>query len=362
MGKRTWTKEEEQLLTLCYKEGKPIEEIAALLNKTKNSISAKAIILGLTSENIKKNNPKFKAIYQDYDWCYQKFIIENKSHKEMAAELGCSTRVIQKWCSEVHGLNKRTYKENKHLSEMQKELIMFSLLGDGHIDKRETKPVFIISHAENQKDYLYWKYSILKDICNNEPTYHPESYANFGADKEYLCKSHYRLCTRIINDLISIREMSKSDIISKLNDFGICIHLLDDGSRSRSNWSVCVADFTDKEKQLYINKCVDDLSLNCYKQKDDRYIEFDADSSRRIDDIMLTNIPNDLDIIKYKIIDKYICKPAKYFYVHTDSGDVGLNNYCRSNNLSYLKIKALLDSMKYTEITDKELHTLLMGA
>lgn len=362
MGKRTWTIEEEQLLDLCYKEKRPISEIAKLLNKTDKSISAKAMKMGLIANNIKKNNPKFKAIYQDYDWCYQKFVIENKSHREMAEEANCSLRVIQKWCSEIHRLNKRTFKENKHLSDKQKELIMFSLLGDGHIDKRENQSLFIVSHAENQKDYLYWKYDILKDICSNKPAYYGESYANFGTDKQYLCKPYYRICTRIINDLITIREMTKSEIINQLNEFGICIHLLDDANRSHSNWVVCVADFTSEEKELYINKCHNDLGLDCYIEKDDRYIQFDAASSRKIDNLILTYLPNDLDIVKYKITDNYICKPANYFYVHTNDGDVGLNNYCRKNKLPYLKTKELLDSMNYAEISEKELQTLLIGA
>lgn len=95
MGKRKWTIEEEQLLDLCYKEKRPMREIVKLLNKTDKSISSKAIKMGLIANNIKKNNPKFKAIYQDYDWCYQKFVIENKSHREMAEEANCSLRVIQ---------------------------------------------------------------------------------------------------------------------------------------------------------------------------------------------------------------------------------------------------------------------------
>ena len=119
MGKKTWTQENEILLSLYYREKRPINEISELLNKTRGSITAKAAKLRLTNDNIKKNNSNFKAIYQNYDWCYQKFIVENKSHKEMADEAGCSLRVIQKWCSEKHKLNKRTFKENKHLSDKQ---------------------------------------------------------------------------------------------------------------------------------------------------------------------------------------------------------------------------------------------------
>lgn len=355
MGKKTWTDAEEKLLSLYYKEKKSVNEISKLLNKTTNSIIAKAAKMNLADKYMKNNNPKFKAIYQDYEWCYQKYIIEGKSHIEMAKEANCSLRVIQKWCSEKHKLNKRTFKENKRLSDKQRELIMFSLLGDGHIDKRETQPIFIISHAENQKDYLYWKYDILKDLCQSEPMYYSECYSTFSTGEQYLCKPHYRFGTRIINDLIPIREMSKSEIINQLNEFGICIHLLDDGSRSNSNWQVCVADFNELDKELYIKKCKEDLSLNCHTLKDDRYIQFDAISSRKIDELILSYLPNDLDIVKYKIIDKDICKPANYFYVHTNDGDIGLNNYCRKNKLSYLKTKGRLDLLGYKEINECEL-------
>ena len=359
MNRRKWTKQEEELLIEGYREKREISEIAKLLNRTNISITSKAMALGISNNNIKKNNPKFKAIYQNYNWCYQKYILENKSHKEMAKEANCSLRVIQKWCSEIHGLNRRTFKENKHLSDKQKELIMFSLLGDGHIDKRETQPIFIVSHAENQKDYLYWKYNILKDLCKSEPTYHKESYSSFGENEKYLCKPSYRFGTRIINDLIPIREMSKSEIINQLNEFGICIHLLDDGSRSNSNWQVCVADFNDEEKDLYTKKCEENLSLSCHKLKDDRYIQFDAISSRKIDDLILSYLPNDLDIVKYKIINNDICKPANYIFIETSEGNIGLNSYCRKNKLSYLKTKALLDSFGYKEINENKLKKLI---
>ena len=37
------------------------------------------------------------------------------------------------------------------------------------------------------------------------------------------------------------------------------------------------------------------------KQKNKRYIRFTNEASRKIDSMILRNIPNDLDIIKYKI-------------------------------------------------------------
>lgn len=355
MSGATWSEEDIAMLCELYSKQLPIFEIAQKLNKTENAVTHKANTLGINKQYIKKNNPLFKAMYQDYDWCYERYINKGMTHEEMADEAGCSLRVMQKWCSEKHGLNARTFKKYKKLSDKQRQLIMFSLLGDGHIDKRKNSPLFIVSHAENQKDYLFWKYNLLKDLCASEPTRYAESIATFGSGHEYECKPFYRFGTRIINDLIPIRSMNKSEIIQELNEFGIIIHLLDDGTRSKSNWSVCIASFTKEEKEAYISICKDRLSLICYMQKDSRYIEFDADSSRRIDSMILETLPNDMDIVKYKIIDKDICSPAKYFFVHTNVEDIGLARYCKTNGHSYEKVKQLMDNNGYNEITESQL-------
>ena len=39
-------------------------------------------------------------------------------------------------------------------------------------------------------------------------------------------------------------------------------------------------------------------------RKDDRYIGFGIEDSKKIDAIILRNIPNDLDVVQYKIVDK----------------------------------------------------------
>lgn len=142
-SKILWTNNDIELLTEMYVRGDKPSEIAKVINRTEAAVSSKANKLGLTTQIIKSNNPKFKAIYQDYDWCYERFINRDMSMQEMAKEAGCSLRVMQKWCSEKHRLNDFTYKENKKLTDIQKQLIMFSLLGDGHIDKRKNQPMYI---------------------------------------------------------------------------------------------------------------------------------------------------------------------------------------------------------------------------
>lgn len=303
MGKRTWTEEEIKILEEGYKNMDSVKLIAEKINRTEGSIKSKAQKLGLCDKYVRYNNPKFKADYQDYDWCYDKIINKNMTYIEIAKEYGYSVRVIEKWAREVYGISNRTYRFLKHPTDIQMELMMFGTIGDGHIDKRPMQPMYIESHAENQKDYLFWKYNILKDLCLNKPSYYPATVKYFN-NKPYNCQPYYRMETRIIMDLDKIRKMSKSDIINKLNEFGLSVHMLDDASRSDALWSLCVAEYTDEEIELYLTICRNRFDIYGYVTHTNGhpYIKFRKNCSRKIDEIILRNIPNNLDIIKYKIL------------------------------------------------------------
>jgi hypothetical protein len=234
---------------------------------------------------------------------------------------------------------------------------MFGRLGDGHIDRREDQPMYIEVHAENQKDYLFWKWSILKDICNHEPVYYPNNNKYFNGSL-YEVQPTYRLNTRTVYDLKPIRAMTRYEIISQLNELGICLHLLDDGNRNRSNWQLCVAEYTQEEKDLYIDVCKNKFGLEAKLMKDDRYMQFAADSSRQIDSMILNNIPNELDIVQQKIINADLCEPANYVYVEDNGNLIGLNTFCRSHQLIYKKCKRYVDSINANQISANELYDL----
>lgn len=290
------------------------------------------------TNGLHKNDSRFKAIYQDYDWCYQKFMIEGLNHDEMAKEADCTKRVIQKWCVERHRLTQKYRQQHKQLNNMQEALIVGSLLGDGHIDKRDTQPVFIVGHAVNQKDYLYFKYDLMKDFCNISPS-HIKGTVKYFPDnsKGYLVQDAYRFCTRIHDCFLEYRNMTIKNLLDKLNSFSLSIWILDDGHRGRSNWQVCVANFADCEKEYAMKMLRQKFNLDCYiPNLDNRYIYFKANSTRVIDDIILKEIPNNLDIIKYKITENnQIASPQKRAYINIDGEDILLTEYCEKNNLPY---------------------------
>ena len=328
-----WTSEEENKLIELTNKLMPYKEISILLNKTLSSVNSKVNQMEIKTNY--KNSSKYKAIYQDYDWCYQKYMIEGLNHKEMAKEANCTKRVIEKWCQEKHRLTQEYRQINKKLNNLQKNLIIGSMLGDGHIDKREDQPMFIEVHAENQKDYLYYKYNTLIDFCNNPPTRKDACYKNFNG-KLYLCQPSYRFCTRIYDCLLEYRGKSYTYLLNLMNEFSFSIWMLDDGYRDKSNWELCVAEYTQDDINYAINLLKEKFELICWQEKDVRYIRFDAPSSRKIDKIILNNIPNNLDIIKYKITENNnIYGEEKRIYIKYKDEEILFADLCKKYNLDY---------------------------
>ena len=299
-GGKIWTDEEIKILTECYEQYLPLSEITNRLpNRAKSSICAKAQKLGLPNRYIRTNSVNYIAEYQDYDWCFERFITRGMTTDEISEESGYSKRTIEKW---IYEKNKLDFQKDFKLNDQQKMLIVAGCLGDGHIMKQH--PVYIESHAENQKDYLFWKFGLLKNMCNmKQPSYYPEC-VKYIDDKPCNCKPHYRFSTRKVDCLLEIRDMSRYNKIDYIDEFGFATHFFDDGHYSGINWEVCLAEWSEEEKRLYINKLSKLFGVKSHIYKNNIYLLLDKPSSDTMNRIILNNIPNDLDIVQYKIIEK----------------------------------------------------------
>lgn len=77
----------------------------------------------------------------------------------------------------------RILRKNLTLSDYQRAIIIGSLLGDGHIagnmgeGKWNINYRFQIAHSQKQKEYLWWKYEILREWCLSLPQYQPQNRA-----------------------------------------------------------------------------------------------------------------------------------------------------------------------------------------
>lgn len=55
------------------------------------------------------------------------------------------------------------------LTDEQKSVIIGTVLGDGRMELRKKNPRLRIDHAAAQKEYVFWKYDIFKNIATREP-------------------------------------------------------------------------------------------------------------------------------------------------------------------------------------------------
>lgn len=313
----------------------------------------------------KKNDPRYTQIYQNYDWAYNQYIIKRKSYDEIANELNVSKRVIIKWFSEKHKLNRSTIKHLLKLNNIQSDLVVGSLLGDGHINKRIGEPMFIVSHSEKQKDYLYWKYDILKNLCNKKPSVYDE-YIGYIKGKSCRCKKMYRINTKIVTEFEYYKNLSIKELINKLNDFSLSIFMLDDGCCDYSLWTLCVAKFLDSDKEFFIKTLNEKFGLiPTIMACDNRYISFNRRDSDKLTKIILKNIPNDLDIIKYKIIYNKTNKKAKMIqFVNLSNGDkVSLAKYFKLSKkykgYQYKSVRTHLINLNQSQINEHEIIDIL---
>tara|TARA_Y100000310_G_C20609128_1_gene777097 strand:- start:604 stop:1566 length:963 start_codon:yes stop_codon:yes gene_type:complete len=126
-----------------------------ILNKHKNKSNKNA-----------SNNRKFDITLEQAI----NFREDGLTYKQISEKLGCSLRVINRRFEEL-GLVKKTDQEEKYkyfnveLGSSQKNMIIGSLLGDGHINK---SGAYSCSHSKKQSEYFLHKFHCLDNIFSGK--------------------------------------------------------------------------------------------------------------------------------------------------------------------------------------------------
>jgi hypothetical protein len=129
--------------------------------------------------------------------------------------------------------------------------------------------------------------------------------------------------------------MSNTELLNNMNDLSFSIWMLDDGYRSVNNWQLCIAEYTPEETELIIKILKNKYNINAYLKKDIRYLGFIADDSRIIDEIILKNIPNNLDVIKYKITENNIRNKQKIVSININNEEKTLRDLSEEYGIAY---------------------------
>lgn len=196
------------------------------------------------------NNEK----YTYFNGLFNTYYIEKKmTLKEIEREVGINTGILKYWLRKV-GINKDLQYQSYNLNEVQHDVIIGSILGDGCITKpkQTTYHHFAVSHAEDQIDYLSYKFRILKSLCKIDELKN-KTVGKDAKNKQKL----YWFYTRHLPVISEYRNYSLVDVLDNLNATSLLIWYLDDGFIQGCRYSISATRFSLEESNYildYVNE------------------------------------------------------------------------------------------------------------
>lgn len=184
------------------------------------------------------------------------------------------------------------------LSQLQKSVIIGSILGDGYIRilPGRSEAFLEINHSIKAKEYVDWKYSVLRNICQSPP-------------KERIIdnkRTAYRFFTRQnpeLTELLGLFYLNKKKIIPKnlkLDPVILAVWFMDDGSKCR-NYDVYLncQQFANGDQKKLLN-ALREMGLRARLNKDKKYyrIRFFKESVSRLNEIIYPHI---VPSMRYKL-------------------------------------------------------------
>ena len=227
------------------------------------------------------------------------------SDLEIAKKLNVSDRVINS------ARNALELPSNKHgisipLSDIQKEVIIGCLLGDGYINsKSSVSGMFVMGHSITQEKWLLQKTEWLGNLINRKPYYIEQIRKGTVNKGIYIytraCKELKEIHSIFYKDGIKIIPKNIGDYFSKLSlavlyqDDGYC-HYTHNGKYSTCYISTCAFDEDSINNLILLLK--NKFDINSTLQKCNNVIAIAAKSKSKFIEIIKPFIIEDM---KYKI-------------------------------------------------------------
>lgn len=139
-----------------------------------------------------------------------------------------------------------------------RDIVLFMAMGDGHLS---SSGILSFRHCLKQKDYLDWKYNILKGRLKCSEPYYVDNngYGSF----EFRTRTYkfIKLYRKVIYKN-GKKDIFSRKMLNKLTPLGLAIWYMDDGSLSQKK---------DKNGKIVSN----DLTLNTYLSKEQNQVIID---------------------------------------------------------------------------------------
>lgn len=188
-------------------------------------------------------------------------------------------------------MNART----KRLTNVQTELVLGSMLGDGYLVKTTSGYAFRVNHGLSQKDYVDWKHNLLRDFANSTPR-------QSGTTYYFRTVTHPKfveLRKQFYKDKLKV--IPKKLLERSLGPFILAVWIMDDGSRDGGQLRINTQCFSQEEQVFLQNVLRAKLGIGTTLNRDKQQLRLrvSAKSMDRLRNmVILYTIPSML----YKLI------------------------------------------------------------
>lgn len=171
-------------------------------------------------------------------------LVQQYTHKEIAEMKGTTSQYITRLCTRWN-IRTPTWNERNNkriITPIMKQLIIGSVLGDAHIAYSKTIDAYYrAEQGSKQKDYLFWKYEILKYLCASSPRKSVREYTSWYFNTrthKYFTKIHKLFYS-------SLGEKKVPNNFSKfLTPIVSAVWYMDDGTCSTNHLELCVQGYS----------------------------------------------------------------------------------------------------------------------
>ena len=202
-------------------------------------------------------------------------------------------------------------KQTAFLSHKQKSFIVGSLLGDAtmRIGRGAQNANFKVGQGLEQKDYVLWKYEILKPLVFTEPkiSYRYRENGERYEKSWWFRTIRHQFLTEIYRNFYSTdgyktgKKIVPKNIASELNPFALAIWIMDDGSYNSGVIDISTYSFSLSEIHLLRNVFEEVFSIKAqyYKDRDKGFRMYF--SKRETEKLIPIICPFIIPSMKYKI-------------------------------------------------------------
>ena len=231
-----------------------------------------------------------------------KRLLKTHTNEETAKILKVSRATVQR-AIKIYNIEKnyREVIDSIIISDEAYNILYGSLLGDGHlvyVDKVNKEAYYRAEQGAKQKEYLYWKYDFLKDLCKCEPKEcirHEKVWSYY-----FQTRCHKDLTTLYSKFYTNKKKHIPHNFETELNEMMLAVWYMDDGTYNHHS-ELCVQGFS----QVDIGRIISTLKLKFNIEcsvivRNGSYynIQFSKEGTKRLHEIINPYI---IPTMKYKL-------------------------------------------------------------